>query len=229
MQLIRANETSSGYSHPQLTDTIQVSKSSWSKFNRHRWLVLNRRLSSSAPTSMISMLERLLFAQGGHCFFCREPLPREHASVEHLVASSNGGTNDESNCVVCCKTLNQLLGAKSIKEKMHIVLNQRGSFVCPKTAWTPKKEPQACHPSGENTIAPIALNDDQKCINLVLENLRKRGKMRPGKQATLANTIRALMAQHRLEHTEEAVAALIKNLQMRGIVRILDGKVSYEL
>ena len=179
---------------------------------------------------MTSMLERLLFAQGGHCFFCHEPLPREHASVEHLVASSNGGTNDESNCVVCCKTLNQLLGAKSIKEKMHIVLNQRSGFVCPKTAWKPQKASQGeCHPSGENTIASIALNDDEKCINLVLENLRKRGKMRPNKHTTLANTIRTLMAQHRHEHTEEAVTALIKNLEMRGIVRILDGKVSYEL
>jgi len=35
-------------------------------------------------------LDRLMFAQGGHCFFCKKPLSKSEASVEHLVASANG-------------------------------------------------------------------------------------------------------------------------------------------
>lgn len=83
---------------------------------------------------MTTHLDRLLFAQGGQCFFCRKPLPKAEASVEHLNASANGGTNDDGNCVACCKALNHLLGSKSIKEKMQIVLNQRGNFQCPGNA-----------------------------------------------------------------------------------------------
>jgi hypothetical protein len=79
----------------------------------------------------MKQLERILFAQGGECFFCKQPLPKEKASVEHLVALANGGRNEEDNCVVCCKQLNSLLGSKSIKAKILVVLNQRGAFICP--------------------------------------------------------------------------------------------------
>jgi hypothetical protein len=79
----------------------------------------------------MKQLDRLLFEQGNQCFFCRKPLNPADASVEHLVASANGGNNSEENCVACCKKLNALLGSKSLKEKMQIVLNQRGSFRCP--------------------------------------------------------------------------------------------------
>ena len=46
-------------------------------------------------------LDRLLFAQGDLCFFCRSPLPKADASVEQLVASAKGGGNGDDNCVVC--------------------------------------------------------------------------------------------------------------------------------
>ena len=76
-------------------------------------------------------LDRLMFAQGGLCFFCREPLPQGEASVEHLVASANGGANGDDNCVACCKALNRLFGSMSLKEKIQLVLNQSGQFKCP--------------------------------------------------------------------------------------------------
>src|SRR5687767_9001118 len=76
-------------------------------------------------------LDRLLFTQGGACFFCREPLPQSEASVEHLVASANGGDNGDDNCVACCKALNALFGSMSLKEKIQLVLNQKGQFRCP--------------------------------------------------------------------------------------------------
>src|SRR5512145_76431 len=79
-------------------------------------------------------LDRLLFTQGGVCFFCREPLPQSEASVEHLVASANGGGNGDDNCVACCKALNALFGSMSLKEKIQLVLNQKGHFKCPNKA-----------------------------------------------------------------------------------------------
>ena len=79
-------------------------------------------------------IERLLFAQGQLCFFCQQPLSAADASVEHLVATVNGGGNGDDNTVACCKALNSLLGRKSLKEKLQVVLNQRGAFKCPNGA-----------------------------------------------------------------------------------------------
>ena len=39
----------------------------------------------------MKQLERLLFLQGSRCFFCGETIPIGEASIEHLVATSNGG------------------------------------------------------------------------------------------------------------------------------------------
>src|SRR3954462_11502701 len=85
-------------------------------------------------------LDRLLFAQGGKCFFCEGSLSQSEASVEHLVASANGGTNSDDNCVACCKALNALLGSKSLKEKVRVVLNQKGQFRCPNKMAAAKPE-----------------------------------------------------------------------------------------
>lgn len=76
-------------------------------------------------------IDRLLFAQGGQCFFCLKQLTKQEASVEHLLASSNGGSNSDDNCVVTCKSLNALLGSMTLKEKIKVVLNQKGKFKCP--------------------------------------------------------------------------------------------------
>ena len=100
----------------------------------------------------MKQLDRLLFEQGNQCFFCRKPLKPIDASVEHLVASANGGTNGEENCVACCKKLNALLGSKSLKEKVQIVLNQRGSFRCPEDV---ERERLA---SVAKATAPVATN-----------------------------------------------------------------------
>ena len=69
-------------------------------------------------------LDRLMFAQGGLCFFCSAPLPKSEASVEHLVASSRAGSNSDDNCVACCKAMNGLLGSMSLKEKIKVVLKK---------------------------------------------------------------------------------------------------------
>lgn len=79
-------------------------------------------------------IDRLMFAQGNNCFFCSMPLSRADASVEHLVPSSRAGSNSDDNCVACCKAINMLLGSMSLKEKIKVVLNQKGQFICPNGA-----------------------------------------------------------------------------------------------
>ena len=93
----------------------------------------------------MKQLDKLLFEQGDRCFFCQQNLTKADASVEHLCAQANGGTNADENVVACCKTLNALLGSKPLKEKIQIVLRQRGQFICPaaRSPQVVKSEPVA--------------------------------------------------------------------------------------
>lgn len=181
---------------------------------------------------MTTHLDRLLFAQGGQCFFCRKTLPKAEASVEHLVASTNGGTNDDGNCVACCKALNHLLGAKSIKEKMQIVLNQRGNFQCPSSSVMPSAT-EVSPPPPAHTPPPKAVatngNGNSSAIDLVLADLKKRGASRPRKVSTLTSTIKSLLKQQQKPNTDVEVANLIAELQRRGKVLITETKVTYKL
>jgi hypothetical protein len=174
---------------------------------------------------MTTHLDRLLFAQGGQCFFCRKPLPKIDASVEHLVASANGGTSDDGNCVACCKALNHLLGSKSIKDKLQIVLNQNGNFQCPGKVSTQLTPSQS---TGTQNAVPAAVVASTP-IDLVLADLKKRGASRPRKVTTLASTIKALLKQQHRAHTDPEVKHLIDELQMRGKVTITDTNVAYKL
>ena len=79
----------------------------------------------------MKQLDRLLFEQGGDCFFCKQPLQKADASIEHLHAVANGGTSAEENVVACCKAINALLSNKPLKEKFGIVLRQKAGFRCP--------------------------------------------------------------------------------------------------
>lgn len=181
---------------------------------------------------MTTHLDRLLFGQGGQCFFCRKALPKADASVEHLVASANGGTNDDGNCVACCKALNHLLGAKSIKEKMQIVLNQRGSFQCPgnipaEPAAVVRQDPHALVSSPKPKT--ITGNGNTAAIELILADLEKRGASRPRKVSTLTSTIRALLKQQQKPNADAELADLIAELQRRGKVVVTDTKVTYKL
>lgn len=176
---------------------------------------------------MTTHLDRLLFAQGGQCFFCRKPLPKAEASVEHLLASANGGTNDDGNCVACCKALNHLLGSKSIREKIQIVLNQRGNFQCPGNVI----QQASAAPSTSNAAAapkpvPAATNG---AFDLVESDLKKRGASRPRKVSTLTSTIKALLKQQQKPNSDAEVANLITELQKRGKLIVTDTKVTYKL
>ena len=178
---------------------------------------------------MTTHLDRILFAQGGQCFFCRKQLPKAEASVEHLVAVANGGKNDDDNCVACCKALNHLLGSKSIKEKLQIVLNQRGNFQCPGNVCAPASPTPSATPAASVKPAPPAANGTSSAIDLVKADLKKRGASRPRKVSTLTSTIKSLLKQHQKPNTDAEVANLITELQRRGNVAITDTKVTYKL
>lgn len=157
-------------------------------------------------------IERLLFAQGGLCFFCQRALSPTDASVEHLVAAANGGRNHPDNTVACCKALNTLLGHMSLKEKLRVVLNQKGEFKCPN--------------GGIATSKSRAHHSVAQRLTLVVADLRKRGAARPRTVKRLSSTISALF-QKKL--TEQEVASLLSKLQAQGIIVVGGTKVTYVL
>ena len=167
-------------------------------------------------------LDRLMFAQGGLCFFCKQPLPKSEASVEHLVASANGGNNHDENCVACCKAVNALLGSMSLKEKIQVVLNQKGQFKCPNGAGTTKatSKPKA------KPATPTAKKPSDDNFSLVVANLKQRGHSRPRKLKTLSSTIASLFPKGL---TEAELSSLIQQLQSTGKITITDNNVTYAL
>jgi hypothetical protein len=159
----------------------------------------------------MKQLERLLFLQGHRCFFCGQAIPTGEASIEHLVASSNGGAKDDENCVVCCKSVNAALGHLSVKAKMQAVLNHRGGFSCPMSL-------------GGLATAAVEPEDDR--VAVVVADLHKRGSARPRRVTTLKNTMNAAF---QMSLSEAELDFLLAQLQARRYVVIEDTKVSYAL
>lgn len=167
------------------------------------------------PTKQI---DRLLFAQGGRCFFCDSVLAQSDASVEHLVASAKGGSNSDGNCVVCCKAVNALLGSMSLKEKVRVVMNQQGRFKCPNGAGRKV--------AGTTATVPERSHSMEERLGMVIANLKLRGHSRPRRVETLKTTIAALF------HTglpESELKALVQRLVDTGSIVITDDSVSYAL
>ena len=168
-----------------------------------------------------------MFAQGGLCFFCNLPLPKSEASVEHLVPSSRAGSNLDENCVACCKAVNGLLGSMSLKEKIRVVLNQKGKFDCPNgngsTAVATAKAPAP--PKVPATPAKPKVDN----YAVVLADLKKRGTSRPRKLETLKNTIRSIVKNAKGTLTPSQLDTMIKHLQENAKITIEDTKVSYSL
>ena len=168
-------------------------------------------------------LDRLMFAQGGLCFFCKGQLPQSEASVEHLVASANGGSNGDENCVACCKALNALLGSMSLKEKIQLVLNQKGDFRCPNET-TARNAPASAAVAHKSV--PHASKSLPEKLAAIVADLHKRGSAKPRTVKTLASTISALFQK---QLPEQEVSSLVERLQTQGIVAVSGTKVSYEL
>ena len=138
-------------------------------------------------------LDRLLFAQGGECFFCHRPLPREDASIEHLVAATHGGKDNDENLVACCQALNTLFGRMSLKEKLAVILKQKGAFQCPARTADPAAAPRATPTPAPEAAAPPPPATAQP---VVLAGLRKRGNARPRTLDALATFVTDLLEQN---------------------------------
>lgn len=48
--------------------------------------------------------------QGGLCFYCREVMQLEHATIDHVIPRSKGGKNKVRNYVLACKPCNAKKG-----------------------------------------------------------------------------------------------------------------------
>lgn len=155
-------------------------------------------------------IERLLFAQGGECFFCQQQLSPADASVEHLVATANGGRNGEDNTVACCKALNSLLGSMSLKEKLRVILKQKGAFKCPNG--TGKHQESVELPDG--------------AVDRVVADLQKRAAGRPGTVRTLMSSINNLFKK---SLSPQQLSAIVDILKSRGIIIVNGTKVSYQM
>mgnify|MGYP003288754221 CR=1 FL=1 len=162
-------------------------------------------------------LTRLLFAQGGLCFFCNGPLGPNDASVEHLVAKANGGSNGDGNLVACCIALNNLLGSRSLKEKIQVCLNQKGQFACPNGVQ--RKVAKAGPPASEKRTKLLA-----ECYAKLVANLKLPKRTKPGTVKKLRNTIDALF-QKKLSSSE--VDALVQQLKSRKVIFITGPNVTY--
>ncbi|WP_205678647.1 HNH endonuclease [Aquisphaera insulae] len=183
----------------------------------------------------MSILERLLFAQGNRCFFCDQPLNRSEATVEHLVASSNGGSNAEGNCVACCQSLNYLLGSLSLKEKLRVVLNQRGRFRCPARRGSEALPPaieSKNEDEDENQSETSAAIDHGgpgpgRAESLFQAAVLKLAPLKtpPRTLTTLRNHLKALLPTM----TPEEQDALIEVLKASGKIVEADRKIEYHL
>lgn len=159
----------------------------------------------------VKQLERILFLQGHRCFFCGQTIPLGEASIEHLVATSNGGTKDDENCVVCCKSVNAALGHLSVKAKLQAVLNHRGTFTCPMSL-------------GGSAQTVVDVKNER--VAAVLADLLKRGSARPRRVSTLKNTMNAAF---QMSLSESDLDTLLSQLQAMGYVIVDETKVSYDL
>lgn len=160
---------------------------------------------------------------------------------------------------MCCRTLNSVLGSKSIKEKIQIVLNQHGDFRCPKNresvpapALSPlvlsaedtpggrdveggrlvKAAASPLPANGARHVAtpPTASKTQQDRLALVLTDLRKRGNSRPRKEATLTSTVQALIKQRTNQPISDTnLKKLLEEMQRQALLTIVDGKVTYKL
>ena len=110
----------------------------------------------------------------------------------------------------------------SLKEKIRVVLNQNGKFVCPNG--NGKAQPPPIAPANP---APVPPKIDNYAV--VLADLKKRGASRPRKVETLKSTIRATIKNAKSSITEPQLETLIRHLQVNGKITIADSKVSYSL
>lgn len=159
-----------------------------------------------------------MWAQGSRCFFCDKLLLKDDASVEHLWAKANGGTNSDENCVACCKAVNALLGSMSLKEKFQVVLNQQGQFKCPSSRPTSGSVPKV-------TQKATPKEPKQDDYGLVVEKLTKHRQHAPKTLKALTSAVGVLLGA---KHKGTGADQLIDQMQKTGFLAVSGTKVAYD-
>jgi len=117
----------------------------------------------------------------------------------------------------------------SLKEKIRVVLNQNGKFVCPNGTGTTTAAVKS-EPAPKPAAIP-ATQAAPKVDNyaVVLADLKKRGASQPRKIDTLKNTIRDAVKNAKGSLTDAQLETLFKHLQVNGKITVDGTKVSYSL
>ncbi|HWJ04945.1 MAG TPA: HNH endonuclease signature motif containing protein [Steroidobacteraceae bacterium] len=163
-------------------------------------------------------LDRLMWAQGNRCFFCDQQLPRDDASVEHLWAKANGGTNSDENCVACCKAVNALFGSMSLKEKFQVVLNQQGKFNCPSDRAATAAKSKAPQKS-------ISKEPAKDLYRSVVDGLTKQREHAPKTVKALTSAVKVLLGA---SHKGTTASQIIQQMQAVGFASVSGTKVTYD-
>jgi hypothetical protein len=163
----------------------------------------------------MKQLEKLLHQQGDRCFFCKGSIPPGEESVEHLNALSNDGLKDDTNCVVCCKAFNAVLGNLSIKEKFRVILNYDGVPRCP----VGSSQDATTVTSHSAPTSPVL----KQATELVVDNLNRRGTDRPKRRTKLVSTIKSILQGQASVDPEAVVEMLVQ----QGVVVMDETKVTY--
>lgn len=70
-------------------------------------------------------IRAIVARDGSLCFYCRDPIPDDEFSIEHLVARAHGGPNHLSNMVLAHRRCNVYVGHLSAAEKIAIHVSAR--------------------------------------------------------------------------------------------------------
>lgn len=79
-------------------------------------------------------------------------------------------------------------------------------------------------PSAKATSAMAKVSPGPDIVTRVVDNLAKRGAAKPRTLKTLQSMVKSLMGS---QATGEEVARVVSGLERRGVVKILEGKLSY--
>lgn len=74
----------------------------------------------TASGKALPLISRLLKRDGSKCFFCLGEMRRGDITIEHLLAQSHGGSNNEHNLALAHSVCNSKAGNLSIVEKVSI-------------------------------------------------------------------------------------------------------------
>jgi hypothetical protein len=109
----------------------------------------------------------------------------------------------------------------SLKEKIQVVLNQKGQFKCPNGTGSTKSAPHT-----RTTPKAAAAKAKEDKFSRVVANLKQRGNSKPRTLKTLTSTVASLFPKGL---PEGELTVLVQQLQSTGKVIVSGNKVTYSL